>query len=338
MTIADMFLGLRDSNDDCIIHSLVPHGTRKDHTIMASTLSNASHIRSIQANAITFLQQAYPWIKRSDIFEQQDHRTPLTREYQEFNIDHAAHVGKIVEDLFQDWDDFPLLSDDEVSMGSKPVQGTWTSGLPSNRTRQYPHNKHSIHRHCPKKKTRHSGRTTTIFSDSDLSHSSDSYSTRCSRRQAAKIHQADSTSATDRALIIIPTPHNDPSPQVIPVKRPTMTSQATATTDQSLLTYTMGDQLAMIQLQSQELEEMKAHMQVVWQDLSQYQATQATMAHNLHSLYSTVHEVAHALSALTSKLNQFSLSPDPFTVNVSHHTPQESSHHPSKASLGWPPK
>jgi hypothetical protein len=38
MTIADMFLGLRDSNDDYIIHTLVPHGTRKDHTIMASTL------------------------------------------------------------------------------------------------------------------------------------------------------------------------------------------------------------------------------------------------------------------------------------------------------------
>ena len=35
MTIAVMFLGLRDSNEDCIIHTLVPHGTRKDHIIMA---------------------------------------------------------------------------------------------------------------------------------------------------------------------------------------------------------------------------------------------------------------------------------------------------------------
>ena len=165
MTIAEMFLGLRDSNNDCIIHTLVPHGTRKDHTIMASTPSNASHLRSIQANAITFLQQAYPWIKRSDIFEKQDHRTLLTREHQEFNINQAAHAGKIVEELFHDWDDFPLLSDDEVNVGSKPVQ------------------------------THHSGSTTTIFSDSDLSHSSDSYSTRRSCRQAAQILQADSTSA-----------------------------------------------------------------------------------------------------------------------------------------------
>jgi hypothetical protein len=97
MTIADMFLGLRDSNNDCIIHTLVPHGTRKDHTIMASTPSNASHLRSIQANAITFLQQAYPWIKRSDIIEQQDHRTPLTREHQEFNINQAAHAGILLK-------------------------------------------------------------------------------------------------------------------------------------------------------------------------------------------------------------------------------------------------
>ena len=124
MTIADMFLGLRDSNDDCIIHTLVPHGTRKDHTLMASTLSNASHIRSIQANAITFLQQAYPWIKRSNIFEQQDHRIPLTREHHELIVNQAAHAGKIVEELFQDWDEFPPISDDEESLKSKPVQGT----------------------------------------------------------------------------------------------------------------------------------------------------------------------------------------------------------------------
>ena len=96
MTISDMFLGLRDSNDDCIIHTLVPHGTRKDYTIMASTLSNAIHIRSIYANAITFLQQAYPWIKRSDIFEQKDHRTPLTREHQELKLTRQHMQGDLL--------------------------------------------------------------------------------------------------------------------------------------------------------------------------------------------------------------------------------------------------
>ena len=64
---------------------------------------------------------------------------------------------------------------------------------------------------------------------------------------SAKIHQAESTPARDRALTVIPTPHIDLNPQVIPVKQPTMTSLATATTDQSSLTSTMGDQLAMIQ-------------------------------------------------------------------------------------------
>ena len=338
MTIADMFLGLRDTNNDCIIHNIVPHSTRKDHTTMASNQSNAIHIRSIQANAITFLQQSYPWIKGSDIFEQQDHRTPLTREHHELIINQAAHAGKIVEDLFHDWDDFPPSSNEEVSMGSKPVQGILASGPPSNRARQYPYNKHSIHHHHPKRKTCHSGSTTTIFSNSDLSYSSDSYSTRRSCWWAARILQSIPTSATDCALTVIPTPHNDPNPQATPVKQPTMTSLATATTDQSSLTSTMGDQLAMIQQQSQELEEMKAHMQLVRQDFSQYQATQATMSHNLHSLHSTVEEVAHALSALTSKLNQFSFSLDPFTANVSHHTPQETSHQPGEASLGRPPK
>ena len=96
MTIADMCLGLRDSNDDCIIHTLDPHGTRKDHTIMASTPSNASHLRSIQAYAITFLQQAYPWIKRSDIFEQKDHRTPLTREHQELVLTRQHMQGNLL--------------------------------------------------------------------------------------------------------------------------------------------------------------------------------------------------------------------------------------------------
>ena len=140
-----------------------------------------------------------------------------------------------------------MLFRSEENLKSKPVQGTWASGPPSNHARQHPYNKHSIHCHHPKKKTCHSGGTTIIFSDSDLSHSSDSYSTYCSCWQAAKIHHADSTPATDHTLTVIPTPHNDPNFQVLPVKCPTMTSLATATTDQPSLTSTMGDQLAMIQ-------------------------------------------------------------------------------------------
>ena len=47
--------------------------------------------------------------KGSDIFEQQDHRTPLTRKHHELNTKQAAHAGKIVEEHFHDWDDFPPL-------------------------------------------------------------------------------------------------------------------------------------------------------------------------------------------------------------------------------------
>ena len=81
-----------------------------------------------------------------------DHRTPLTREHHELIINQAAHARKIVEELFQDWHDFPPLSDDEESLKSKPVQGTWASGPPSNHSRQHPYNKHSIHHHHQKRR------------------------------------------------------------------------------------------------------------------------------------------------------------------------------------------
>jgi hypothetical protein len=35
----------------------------------------------------------------------------------------AAHAGKNVEELFQDWDDFPPLSDDEESLNQNQYKG-----------------------------------------------------------------------------------------------------------------------------------------------------------------------------------------------------------------------
>ena len=67
----------------------------------------------------------------------------------------------------------------------------------------------------------------------------------------------------------------------------------------------MVDQLAMIQQQSLELDELKASMQLIHQKLSYYQVTQVNMAHNLQALHSTVQEVAHAMASMTLKLNQF---------------------------------
>jgi hypothetical protein len=57
------------------------------------------------------------------------------------------------------------------------------------------------------------------------------------------------------------------------------------------------------------------------------------MTQSVHTIHSTVREVAQAMSSMMSKLNQFTFPaalPPPIT-----HTPQESTYHPSEASLGW---
>ena len=114
-----------------------------------------------------------------------------------------------------------------------------------------------------------------------------------------------------------------------------MVSLTTATTDQSSLTNTIGDQLVMMQQQSIDLEELKANMHLVRQDMLQYQATQVNMAQNLQALHSTVQEVANAMVSITLKLNQFCF---PAALSLPASKPptlQDSPHQPSKASQGW---
>ena len=116
-------------------------------------------------------------------------------------------------------------------------------------------------------------------------------------------------------------------------QHPTMVSLST--TDQLSLTTAMVDQLAMIQQQSLELDELKASMQLIRQELSYYQVTQVNMAHNLQALHSTVQEVAHAMASMTLKLNQFCF-PAAQSLPANAPTLQESPHQSSEASLGWP--
>ena len=88
----------------------------------------------------------------------------------------------------------------------------------------------------------------------------------------------------------------------------------------------------MIQQQSSELEELKISLQLIHQEMGQYQETQLNMTQNVQALLSTVQEVAQALSSMMSKLNQFTFSaalPPPPMM----HTPQESTYQPSEASL-----
>jgi hypothetical protein len=85
-----------------------------------------------------------------------------------------------------------------------------------------------------------------------------------------------------------------------------------------------------------ELDELKANMHLVHQDMLQYQPTQLNMAQNLQALHSTVQEVANATALMTLKLNQFCF---PAALSLPDSIPatlQKSPHQPSKASQGWP--
>ena len=51
----------------------------------------------------------------SDVFEQLESTTVLMKEIKDLNITQVAQAGKIIEELFLDWDEYPSLSEDEVA-------------------------------------------------------------------------------------------------------------------------------------------------------------------------------------------------------------------------------
>ena len=109
----------------------------------------------------------------------------------------------------------------------------------------------------------------------------------------------------------------------------------TTTTDQSSLTATIGDHLALcLEQQSRELEELRFNLQSVTQEFVQYQASQNSMANNLHALHMTVKEVAQAMSVIISQLNSFSVPPASAPHTAPQTTLQDSHAQTSEASLG----
>ena len=296
------------------------------------------HIRAVQQDALSFLQISYPWLNAEDIFQNIDETTTLLQQIKDLNITQAAQADTMIEELFLEWNDFPPLSEDDYSQ-SKPKRGAWKndqSPLTSqaHHTSHPPSSRFSSHRAPLKKKAR--SKTSEAFSDSDLSNSADSYSTRRSRRRSAKLNKTTSVLPPITTLAVQPVHPQEACQRPPTTPLPVMTSEITATTDQSSLTSTLGDQLVMIQQQSSELEELKLSLQLICQQMGQYQATQLNMTQNVQALHSTVQEVAQAMSSMMSKLNQFTfpaaLPPPPIT-----HTPQESTYQPSEASLGWQP-
>ena len=64
---------------------------------------------------MTFLDTYYPWLMASDVFEQLESTTVLMKQIKDLNITQVAQAGKIIDELFLDWDEYPSLSEDEVA-------------------------------------------------------------------------------------------------------------------------------------------------------------------------------------------------------------------------------
>ena len=87
---------------------------------------------------MTFLLTYYPWLMASDVFEQLESTTVLMKEIKDLNITQVAQAGKIIEELFLDWDEYPSLSEDEVAGPALKENtsrvhdsGAWKNGAPS---------------------------------------------------------------------------------------------------------------------------------------------------------------------------------------------------------------
>ena len=88
---------------------------RTNQILLASTFSNVDHIKAIQKDAITFLHTYYPWLMASDVFEHPESTTVLMKQIKDLKITQVAQAGKIIEELFLDWDEYPSLSEDEAA-------------------------------------------------------------------------------------------------------------------------------------------------------------------------------------------------------------------------------
>ena len=214
---------------------------------------------------MSFLQISYPWLNAEDIFQNVDETTTLLQQIKDLNISQAAQADTMIEELFLEWEEFPTLSEDDYSQAISK-QGGWENDR-SPLTSQARHTSHppssrfSTHRALLKKKAR--SRTSEAFSDSDLSNSADSSSICRSCHRSAKLNNTTSVLTPMTTLAVQPVHPQEACQRPPTTPLPVMTSVITATTDQSSLTSTIGDQLVMIQQQASELEELKINLQLI---------------------------------------------------------------------------
>ena len=154
---------------------------------------------------MTFLHTYYPWLMASDVFKQLESTTVLMKQIKDYlNSSQVAPAGKIIKELFLDWDKYPSLSEDEVAgptlMESTSSRvhdsGAWKNGASS--THSKPQHRFSKCKGPLKKKAKVSA--TEVFSNSELSNSVDSYSTCQSHCRLDKCSQEPAMTSSSVAL------------------------------------------------------------------------------------------------------------------------------------------
>ena len=107
--------------------------------------------------------------------------TVLMKQIKDLKITQVAQAGKIIAELFLDWDEYPSLSEDEAAgpalmentTSRVRYSGAWKNGAPST----HPKPQHKFLKRTGPRKKKAKASATEVFSDSELSNSVDSYST-----------------------------------------------------------------------------------------------------------------------------------------------------------------
>ncbi len=205
-TLAQILSGVMDRRlSQRVFHAVCPHWSEEDTTILASVRNFSNALYYCRSNFTSFVQEMFPWIQDSDIFE-----IPRNAPKVIFGMDNIGdsgncenHLDSLVSLLK---DDSPALSDDE-SGNDTPTRksvdlNVWAKGPPkfgsekqelfevSSNQDQFPHTPNNVRyfrKPRRKKKAKVRASSTEREQSSQLSDSDMSAGTRRSRLKEAKL-------------------------------------------------------------------------------------------------------------------------------------------------------
>ncbi len=134
LTILDILSNLVDKDSSKkLFHAITPHGIDKDTIILASTKNLSATVRRCRYNLTAVIQETFPWVEDSDIFERQ--RLPRIMGIDQ-TLTHEENENYL-ESFFGFYkEDFPSLSDlEDDDSNNNDVdpptnQSAWAKGPP----------------------------------------------------------------------------------------------------------------------------------------------------------------------------------------------------------------